>query len=67
MQDTHYPEYREHVRQHEELQRKIRLFSERFERGETTMAIELALFISSSIKQHNMTTDQQLIEYLNAR
>jgi hemerythrin len=67
MKDTHYPEYREHIRQHEELGHSICFFSERSACGENTMTIELALFISTTVRQHIMTTDRRLAEYLNAR
>jgi hemerythrin len=67
MADTRYPDYREHIQQHEELQRKTSPFFERFERGETTMTIELSLFISSWTEQHIKTTDRRLLEYLSAR
>jgi hemerythrin len=67
MKDTHYPEYQEHVQQHAELARKARFLLERFECGETTMTIELALFFSPSIKHHVMKHDRRLAEYLNAR
>ena len=67
MEAVHYPEFQAHVQQHEELERKTRLLFERFERGETTMTIELALFLSSWIEQHIMTDDRQLAEYLSTK
>jgi len=67
MKDTHYREYREHIQEHEELANTARFLSERFQCGETTMTIELALFLSSSVKQHILTTDRRLTEYLNTR
>jgi hemerythrin-like metal-binding protein len=67
MKDAHYPESREHIRQHEELAHTGRSLLERFESGETAMTIELAVFISSAIKRHIMTADRRLAEYLNSR
>ena len=60
MDAVHYPGLRAHAQEHDELRRRVRAFGERFERGESTMTIELTLFLSAWIKQHLMTTDCRL-------
>jgi hemerythrin-like metal-binding protein len=67
MAAAEYPQMQAHVRQHDELRETARRFAERFERGEIAMTIELTLFLSQWIRQHTMTTDRQMGEYLNAR
>ena len=62
-----YPGLQAHIQEHDELRSKARAFGERFERGETTMTIELMLCLSVSIKKQIMTTDRLLGEYLSAR
>jgi hemerythrin len=59
-----YPEIRAHVQQHNELRRKVGALVERFGRGEATITIELTLFLSEWIKQHILTSDRRLGEYL---
>ena len=66
MAAIHYPDQWAHVQQHVELRCKAGAFKERFERGEATMTIELTLFLSDWIKQHTMTTDRRLGEFLVA-
>jgi hemerythrin-like metal-binding protein len=66
MAAVHYPEFQAHLQQHDELRCKARGFGERFECGETTMTIELAVFLAEWIKQHTMTTDRRLGEYLSS-
>ncbi len=61
-----YPEMQVHVRQHDELRETARSFTVRFERGEIAMTIELTLFLSQWMRQHTMTTDRRMGEYLNA-
>jgi hemerythrin-like metal-binding protein len=67
MAAAEYPLMQAHVQQHDELRETARRFVERFERGEIAMTIELTLFLSQWIRQHTMTTDRQMGEYLNAR
>jgi hemerythrin-like metal-binding protein len=62
-----YPEMQDHVQQHNELRETTMRFVERFERGEIAMTIELTLFLSQWIRQHTMTIDRRLGEYLSAR
>ena len=62
-----YPELRAHAGQHDGLRRQSQAFVERFERGETTMTIELTLFLSAWIKQHTMTSDRRFGQYLITR
>ena len=65
MEAVNYPEFRAHVQQHEELEHKAKLLLERFERGETTMTIELAMFLSSWIEQHIMRADRRFTYEVN--
>jgi hemerythrin len=66
MTAVHYPELREHVKEHEDLRRTAETYQERFARGEATMTIELTLFLAEWIKRHLMTTDLRLGEFLIA-
>jgi hemerythrin-like metal-binding protein len=67
MARVRYPDLQAHVRQHDELRRKAGLFAERFKRGETTMTIEMMLFLAASLKQQIMTADLALAGYLRQR
>jgi hemerythrin len=67
MAAAHYPALQEHVEQHDELRRRCRAFGERFDGGETTMTIEMMLYLSETIKQHIMTFDRPMGDYLRAR
>ncbi len=62
-----YPQMQAHVQQHDELRETTRRFVARFELGEIGMTIELTLFLSQWIKQHTLTTDRRMGEYLSAR
>lgn len=67
MASTHYPDYRTHVRQHEALRSRSQEFAERVERGETTVTIEVTVFLTAWIKQHILTSDLRLAEHLQKR
>jgi hemerythrin-like metal-binding protein len=64
MVDSRYPGLQAHVQQHEALQRRAKTLLTRFEHGEVTMTIELTLLLSEWLRQHTMTTDRRLGEYL---
>jgi hemerythrin-like metal-binding protein len=66
MAGAHYLGIREHVEQHDVLRKKVAGFAARFARGETTLTIELTLFLSAWLKDHIMTTDIRLGEHLGA-
>jgi hemerythrin len=61
-----YPEMQDHVQQHNELRETSKRFEERFKRGEIAMTIELTLFLSQWIRQHTMTIDRRMGDYLSA-
>jgi hemerythrin-like metal-binding protein len=61
-----YPGLREQVEQHQALRRRTRVFAERYQRGEVTMTIELTLFLAEWLKDHIMTVDRRLGEFINA-
>jgi hemerythrin-like metal-binding protein len=61
-----YPEIRTQAQQHEELRRGLKAMRERFERGETTITIELMLFLTRTLKNHVMVTDRLLGVYIKA-
>jgi hemerythrin len=66
MADIHYPGIPDHAQQHAALTVKVQEFAGRYERGETTLTIELTLFLSEWIKRHVMTIDIRLGEYIRA-
>jgi len=66
MAAANYPGFREHVERHDELRTAARAFGERFERGETTMTIELTLYLSKAIKDQIVAFDLPMGEYLRA-
>jgi len=59
-----YSGFQAHVQQHDKLRQSARVFMERFERGETTITIELMLFLSEWVRRHVVTFDRQMGEYL---
>jgi hemerythrin len=59
-----YAESAAHVEQHDEMRRMCREFGERFARGETTMTIELTLYLSDAITKHVLAFDCPMGEYL---
>ena len=67
MAAVQYPGAPAHIRQHDQLRQTARTFMARFERGETTLTIELMQFLSESVKQHIGTIDLEFGQYLNAR
>jgi hemerythrin-like metal-binding protein len=67
MKETGYPGSKVHVLQHDELRREVATFEERFKRGETTMTIELTLFVGAWLKQHINTSDKRLGDFINER
>ncbi len=67
MRSVGFPGLRVHVQQHDEHRRAARAFMERFERGETTISIELMHLLTEAVPQHIMTFDRQFGEYLSSR
>jgi hemerythrin-like metal-binding protein len=66
MAAVRYPEMRHQVQEHDELRRKTSEFQKRYEAGETTLTIELTVFLSEWLKNHIMRTDRQLGDYIRA-
>jgi len=63
---VNYPDFAAHAQIHQEFRGTAAVFMQRFERGDTTMTIELLHFLSEAVPQHIMTNDRQLAEYLTA-
>ena len=66
MAEFDYPEREEHIREHRDLARRAREFSERVENGECATMLEYLVFLSDWIKEHTTTTDRRLGDYLQS-
>ena len=64
MATVHYPEMLAHIQQHEDLWRRVSEVEARFERGETAITIEVMLFLSDWIRNHEMVMDRRFGDYL---
>ena len=64
MRAVAYPEFPAHVQLHNDLRHRVKAFTKRFERGETTITIELTLFLSEWLKRHTTTIDRRIGEHL---
>lgn len=65
MASVRYAGRERHVQEHDSLRQAAGAFVGRFERGEEALTIELTLFLSAWLRQHVMTSDLQLGEYIN--
>jgi hemerythrin-like metal-binding protein len=66
MASTRYPGRAAHIKHHDEFRRQTKAFLERFEGGQSTMTIEMTVFLSEWIRQHTMTVDMAMGEHLRA-
>ncbi len=64
MLESRYPDARQHIESHNEFRQRVASFEDRLMRGETTLTIELTLFMAEWIKQHIRTVDRRLGDYL---
>lgn len=60
-----YPEYTQHRKAHEELTKQVREIKGRFDRGETTVSIELLNFLNNWLSNHIYETDRRYSSFLN--
>jgi hemerythrin-like metal-binding protein len=65
MAGVRYPGLAAHAHEHDRLRRTVGLFVERHQQGELSMTVELTLFLTAWLKQHIVTTDKMLGEYLS--
>lgn len=62
-----YPEAEEHMDEHENFVRKVGEFKDKFDKGNTSLSIEVIRFLSSWIENHITTVDQRYSEFLNSK
>jgi hemerythrin len=55
-----YPDRAAHLADHADLRREVESFCRRFERGETTMTIEMSRFLWSWLQRHTTTADRRI-------
>lgn len=67
MQDTAYPLFAEHKRQHDELVAEITRLQQRFEAGESIFSVRVLQFLSDWLIRHIDTSDKTLGDYLARR
>ena len=60
-----YPGLAAHAQGHNDLRRMVQTFVDRYQHGELAMTVELTLFLSAWLKEHILTTDRTLGEYLH--
>ena len=64
MQRVGYPDYRQHLAQHEQLRSRVQEMQARAASGEMTMTIELMRFLSEWLKSHIPTSDSKVAAYV---
>jgi hemerythrin len=66
MTEMGYPGTREHIRKHEEMRRKLGEFQQLRQSGGTGITIDLTVFLGFWIKDHLLSVDRKLGEYIRA-
>jgi hemerythrin len=66
MERIHYPEFRKHRQQHEDLRAKVRAMQDRAASGEITMTIEVMQFFIAWLKRHTITSDRQIGAFMES-
>jgi hemerythrin-like metal-binding protein len=64
MQRVGYPDYRQHLAQHEQLRSRVQGMQARAASGETTMTIEAMRFLNEWLKSHIPTSDLRVAAYV---
>lgn len=67
MEETAYPAYAEHKRQHEELVAEVAQLRQRFETGESIFSVGVLQFLSDWLIHHIDASDKPLADYLARR
>ena len=62
-----YPDTEKHLQEHENFVQKIGEFKEKFDKGNTSLSIEVVRFLSTWIENHITTVDQKYSEFLNSK
>lgn len=65
--ENSYPEYEEHVRQHEIFKEKLEKFCEDFNSDKFLLHFELAVFLKNWIVNHIMLVDRKYTDFLNSK
>jgi hemerythrin-like metal-binding protein len=65
MQEHHYPELDQHVFEHNDLRKKVKVVVSRFENGEMESLDGVPEFLTNWLIHHIKVTDQKLGEYLS--
>jgi hemerythrin-like metal-binding protein len=64
MERIRCPDYRQHRREHEDLQPRVRAMQDRAASGEVTMTIQVMQFLMEGIRDHTNTIDCQIRDYM---
>jgi len=66
MEKIHYPDYREHQQQHQDLRLKVEGMQARAMSGEATMTIEVMQFFIAWLKRHTATSDSRIGRFIKS-
>ena len=66
MRESQYPEYQQHVAEHEELMRKLRQLQTDLRAGRVRMSLSVKEFLSTCIRHHLEGGDHHYIPWLAA-
>jgi hemerythrin len=64
MCEIDYPDRQQHILEHQQLAKRAREFADRFEGGQNPTTLEYLVFLADWVKDHTMTTDRELGQYL---
>ena len=65
MSSKNYPEFAKHKAEHVALTKQVSEFAARFEKGETTLSLQLMNFLRDWLTNHIQKEDQKYGKYLN--
>jgi hemerythrin len=64
MERIGYPDYRQHLQEHENLRSRVRAIQDRLVSGEITMTIEVMQFLMAWLNRHITTSDYRIGSYI---
>src|SRR5579872_1415923 len=67
LEQTRYPDLRQHKVLHEELTAKVLQFQPDFKAGKAGLAVEIMPFLANWLRQHIGGTDRKYVPFVNAK
>ncbi|HUI30475.1 MAG TPA: bacteriohemerythrin [Candidatus Acidoferrales bacterium] len=67
LQKYDYPEYASHKKEHDDLARQVSIIKAQYEKGNTTISIEMLGFLKSWLNNHILTSDKKYSTFLIVR